>query len=57
MAKAKRTTFPGHKVTATVVSVKGECSWGHEAGDTFSLLMRLQGGCYLAYVDFKAEWQ
>ncbi|MBI4283302.1 MAG: TIGR04076 family protein [Chloroflexi bacterium] len=37
MAKPKRTTFPGHKVIATVKSVKGSCSWGHEAGDTFSV--------------------
>lgn len=37
MAKSKRTTFPGHKVVATVKSVKGNCSWGHEAGDTFSI--------------------
>ncbi len=37
MAKPKRTTFPGNKVIATVKSVKGNCSWGHEAGDTFSI--------------------
>ncbi len=37
MAKPRRTTFPGHKVMATVKSVKGNCSWGHEAGDTFSI--------------------
>jgi len=37
MAKPKRTTFPGNKVVATVKSVKGNCSWGHEAGDTFSI--------------------
>ena len=37
MAKSKRTTFPGHKIIATVKSVKGDCSWGHEAGDTFSI--------------------
>jgi hypothetical protein len=37
MAKPKRTIFPGHKVTATVKSVKGKCSWGHEEGDTFSI--------------------
>ncbi len=35
MAKPRRTTFPGYKVKATVKSVKGDCSWGHEAGDTF----------------------
>ena len=37
MAKPKRATFPGHKVIATVKSVKGNCSWGHEAGDSFSI--------------------
>ncbi len=37
MAKPKRATFPGNKVVATVKSVKGNCSWGHEAGDTFEI--------------------
>ena len=37
MAKPKRTAIPGHKVIATVKSVKGSCSWGHEVGDTFSI--------------------
>jgi hypothetical protein len=37
MAKPKRTTFPGNKIFATVKSVKGNCSWGHEAGDTFPI--------------------
>lgn len=37
MAKPKRTTFPGYKVIATVKSVKGACSWGHEVGDTFNI--------------------
>ena len=37
MAKPKKTTFPGHKVTATVKSVKGNCSWGHEKGDPFNI--------------------
>lgn len=37
MAKPKITTVPGHKVIATVKSVQGSCSWGHEAGDTFSI--------------------
>ena len=27
--------MPGNKITATIKSVKGNCSWGHEAGDTF----------------------
>ncbi len=37
MPKPKRTTFPGNKVIATVKSVKSNCSWGHEAGDTFNV--------------------
>lgn len=37
MAKPKRTTSPGNKVVATVKSVKGNCGWGHEAGDTFEI--------------------
>ena len=37
MAKPKRTTFPGYKVIATVKSVKGNCSRGHEVDDTFSI--------------------
>jgi uncharacterized repeat protein (TIGR04076 family) len=37
MAKPKKTTFPGHKIIATVKSVKGNCSWGHEAGDILSI--------------------
>jgi uncharacterized repeat protein (TIGR04076 family) len=37
MAKPKRATVLGNKVIATVKSVKGNCSWGHEAGDTFSI--------------------
>lgn len=37
MAKPKRTTVPGNNVVATVKSVKGNCSWGHEAGDTFPI--------------------
>jgi uncharacterized repeat protein (TIGR04076 family) len=28
---------PGYKIAATVKSVKGDCSWGHEAGDTFNI--------------------
>ena len=52
MAKPKRTTFPGHKVTATVKSVKGKCSWGHEAGDTFSINCQDTAGvCGLFYHD------
>ncbi|MEJ2587354.1 MAG: TIGR04076 family protein [Deltaproteobacteria bacterium] len=27
----------GHKITATVVGVKGECSAGHQKGDTFDI--------------------
>jgi uncharacterized repeat protein (TIGR04076 family) len=37
MAKPKRTIFPGNEVVATVKSVKGNCSWGHETGDTFRI--------------------
>ena len=52
MAKPKRTTFPGHKVTATVKSVKGKCSWGHEASDTFSINCQDTAGlCGLFYHD------
>ena len=52
MAKLKRATFPGHKVTATVKSVKGNCSWRHEEGDTFSINCQdLAGLCGLFYHD------
>jgi len=36
MAKPKIKS-PGYKIAATVKSVKGDCSWGHEAGDTFNI--------------------
>lgn len=37
MAKAKRINIPGDKIIATVKSVKGNCSWGHEIGDMFTV--------------------
>jgi uncharacterized repeat protein (TIGR04076 family) len=37
MSKPKITNFPGHEVIATVKKVRGECSWGHEVGDTFAI--------------------
>jgi uncharacterized repeat protein (TIGR04076 family) len=37
MAKPKRTKLPGYRIVATVKSVKGNCSWGHEAGDVFDI--------------------
>jgi uncharacterized repeat protein (TIGR04076 family) len=37
MAKPKTTAQPGCKVIATVKSVKGNCSWGHEEGDSFEI--------------------
>ncbi len=37
MAKPKRTTPLGYQVVATIISVKGNCGWGHEAGDTFKI--------------------
>ncbi|MFH0769548.1 MAG: TIGR04076 family protein [Chloroflexota bacterium] len=37
MTKPRRATSPDNKVVATVKSVKGNCSWGHEAGDTFEI--------------------
>ncbi|MFC2068178.1 TIGR04076 family protein [Chloroflexota bacterium] len=52
MAKMKRTTFSGHKVRATVISVNGSCSWGHEANDTFSINCQETAGlCGLFYHD------
>lgn len=27
----------GHRVKATVLSVKGECHWGHKPGDSFEI--------------------
>lgn len=37
MAKTRTAKQPGNKVIATVKSVKGNCSWGHEVGDTFEI--------------------
>lgn len=27
----------GHRVVATIKAVKGDCHWGHQAGDTFDI--------------------
>jgi uncharacterized repeat protein (TIGR04076 family) len=35
MAKPRKAHVSSNRVIATVKSVKGNCSWGHEAGDTF----------------------
>ncbi len=52
MAKPKPANFPGRKVTATVKSVKGNCTWGHEAGDTFQISCYDAGGlCGYFYHD------
>ena len=37
MAGPRRSHIPGSGIIATVKSVRGKCSWGHEVGDTFSL--------------------
>lgn len=37
MAKPKTATQTGHKIIATIKSVKGSCSWGHEEGDSFEI--------------------
>jgi len=37
MAKPKRKMASDTKIIATVKSVKGNCSWGHEAGDNFEI--------------------
>ena len=37
MAKSKRKMAGPIKVIATVKSVKGNCSWGHEVGDSFEI--------------------
>ena len=42
----------GSKVMATVVSVKGECSAGHQKGDTFEISCHNPGGlCGYFYHD------
>ncbi|HWQ18785.1 MAG TPA: TIGR04076 family protein [Methanotrichaceae archaeon] len=34
----------GYKVMATIVSIKGECSAGHKAGDQFEISCHNSGG-------------
>jgi uncharacterized repeat protein (TIGR04076 family) len=34
----------GYKVTATIVTIKGECSAGHKAGDSFEISCHNSGG-------------
>ena len=42
----------GKKVMATITSVKGECSAGHKAGDTFEICCHDSGGlCGFFYHD------
>ena len=35
MTKQPGFVDPGHKVEAEILSVKGNCSWGHKVGDKF----------------------
>jgi uncharacterized repeat protein (TIGR04076 family) len=37
MAKPKRKMTSDTKIIATVKSVKGNCNWGHEVGDSFEI--------------------
>jgi len=42
----------GYKVTATITGLKGHCSAGHEAGDTFEISCHNPGGlCGFFYHD------
>ena len=42
----------GYKVIGTVISVKGNCSWEHKAGDKIELSLHNTGGlCGLFYHD------
>ena len=42
----------GHRVTCTIKSVKGECSWGHQPGDRFEVSAHDTGGmCGFLYHD------
>jgi uncharacterized repeat protein (TIGR04076 family) len=70
MVKPGRVAFQGNKIVATVKSVKGTCSWGHEAGDIFEVDCHDAAGlCGFLYHDvfpylvmlqfggsFPAEW-
>ena len=48
----------GYKVTATVTSVKGTCSAGHRAGDTFAISCHDSGGlCGFFYHDIFPDLQ
>ncbi len=44
MAKPKSTNTPGSKIVATVKSVKGNCPWGHEVNDNFTIDFRETAG-------------
>ena len=37
MTKQPGFVDPGHKVEAEILSVKGNCSWGHKPGDKFPI--------------------
>jgi uncharacterized repeat protein (TIGR04076 family) len=42
----------GHRITCTVKSVKGNCSWGHKPGDSFEVSGHDTGGmCGFFYHD------
>lgn len=52
MAKPKTATQTGHKIIATVKSVNGNCSWGHEEGDSFEISCHNTAGlCGFFYHD------
>ncbi|MBN1662550.1 MAG: TIGR04076 family protein [Deltaproteobacteria bacterium] len=52
MAKPKTETQTGYKIIATVKSVKGNCSWGHEEGDSFEISCHNTAGlCGFFYHD------
>jgi hypothetical protein len=46
MAKPKRKMASDTKIVATVKSVKGNCSWGHEEGDSFEISCHDTAGGY-----------
>ena len=42
----------GHRVVATIKSVKGTCNWGHKTGDQFEVSAHDTGGmCGFMYHD------
>ena len=56
MAKPRKTDYPVSKVVATVKAVKGNCSWGHEVGDTFEISCHDTAGlCGFFYHDIFAH--